>query len=248
MKRHQALIALSHDHHETLVEARHLHRGAEAPDPIAAVTAFLAFFTASVVPHFREEEELLFPRVADAEEAEKLVVRALLEHQRLHAAVAELRDLVRGREGRDLVRLMRDLAGLLEAHVRFEERELFPLIEELVSEQALGTFANTEAPKGNGPIWGVESEELNATLLSWRAGAGPPEHVNGERDVLVVVLAGSATLSTDEDERELAVGEVTIIAKGQRRKISAGRNGVRYLSVHRRRAPLLISPAPKRDS
>jgi quercetin dioxygenase-like cupin family protein len=86
---------------------------------------------------------------------------------------------------------------------------------------------------------------LNATLLSWRAGAGPPEHVNGERDVLVVVLAGSATLRTDEGERELAVGEATIIAKGQRRKISAGRNGVRYLSVHRRRSSLLIAPAPK---
>jgi hypothetical protein len=40
---------------------------------------------------------------------------------------------------------------------------------------------------------------------------------------------------------------VAIIAKGRRRKISAGRNGVRYLSVHRRRPPLLIAPAPKRD-
>lgn len=245
MKRHQALIPLSHDHHHTLVEARHLHRGADAPDPIAAVTAFLAFFTASVVPHFREEEELLFPHVAEAEEAEKLVVRALLEHQRLHAAAAELRELLRERDDRVLVRPMRDLAGLLEAHVRFEERQLFPLIEELVSEEALGTLTNTEAPN-NGPIWGAESEELNATLLSWRAGAGPPEHVNGERDVLVVVLAGSATLRTDEGERELALGEATIIAKGQRRKISAGRNGVRYLSVHRRRSSLLIAPAPKR--
>jgi quercetin dioxygenase-like cupin family protein/hemerythrin-like domain-containing protein len=246
MKRHQALIPLSHDHHQTLVEARHLHRGADATNPIAAVTAFLAFFTASVVPHFREEEELLFPRVADAEEAEKLVLRALLEHQRLHAAVAELRELVSGHDDRLLVRPMRHLAGLLEAHVRFEERQLFPLIEELVSDEALGMLAKTDAPKGNGPVWGAESEELNATLLSWRAGAGPPEHVNGERDVLVVVLAGSATLRTDEDERELAVGEATIIAKGQRRKISAGRNGVRYLSVHRRRSSLLIAPAPKR--
>ena len=48
----------------------------------------------SAVPHFREEEELLFPRVADAEEARELVVQALLEHQRLHAAAAELGELV----------------------------------------------------------------------------------------------------------------------------------------------------------
>ena len=67
MKRHRALIPLSHDHHEALVAARRLRHGADAPEPIAAATAFLAFFAASAVPHFREEEELLFPRVADAE-------------------------------------------------------------------------------------------------------------------------------------------------------------------------------------
>jgi hypothetical protein len=47
---------------------------------------------------------------------------------------------------------------------------------------------------------GTESEELNATLLYWRAGEGPAEHVNDERDVLVVVLAGSAIARTEGDE------------------------------------------------
>jgi hemerythrin-like domain-containing protein len=249
MKRHQALISLSHDHHEALVAARRLRRGADAPDPNAAITAFLRFFAASAVPHFREEEELLFPRVAGAKAARELVVQALLEHQRLHAAAAELKDLVaRGSESPDVSGPMRELATLLKTHVRFEERQLFPLIEELLSEEALNTLATAATQESNGPIWGAESEELNATLLSWRPGAGPQEHINGERDVLVVVLAGSATVSTDRDERELAVGEAAIIEKGRRRRISAGRSGVRYLSVHRRRAPLLISPAPKRDS
>jgi hypothetical protein len=32
-----------------------------------------------------------------------------------------------------------------------------------------------------GPAWGAESADLNATLLEWEAGAGPPEHVNDER-------------------------------------------------------------------
>jgi quercetin dioxygenase-like cupin family protein len=249
MKRHQALISLSHDHHEALVAARRLRLGADAPDPNAAVTAFLGFFLASAVPHFREEEELLFPLVAGAEAARELVVQALLEHQRLHAGAAELRGLVgRGNESRDIAGPMREVATLLERHVRFEERQLFPLIEGLLSEEALGTLAHAATQESNGPIWGTASEELNATLLSWRPGAGPQEHVNGERDVLVVVLEGSATISTDGDERELAAGEVAIIEKGRRRQISAGRGGVRYLSVHRRRAPLLIAPAPKRDA
>jgi quercetin dioxygenase-like cupin family protein len=99
-----------------------------------------------------------------------------------------------------------------------------------------------------GPVWGTASEELNATLLEWRAGDGPAEHVNDERDVLLAVLAGSVVLRTEDEERELVAGEATIIAKGTRRKISAGRRGVRYLSVHRRRPPLQIAAASRRDT
>jgi quercetin dioxygenase-like cupin family protein len=108
----------------------------------------------------------------------------------------------------------------------------------------LSALADAATGGVSGPIWGAASEDLNATLLSWRAGEGPPEHVNEERDVLVVVLGGSATVTTDVDERELAVGEATIIAKGLRRKITAGRAGTRYL--HRRRPPLEIARAKQR--
>ena len=118
----------------------------------------------------------------------------------------------------------------------------------LLPEETLIALADTGAPEDSGPVWGTESEELNATLLYWRAGEGPAEHVNDERDVVVVVLAGSAIVRTEEEERELAAGETMIIAKGRRRKISAGREGVRYLSVHRRRPPLQIARAPGRRS
>jgi quercetin dioxygenase-like cupin family protein/hemerythrin-like domain-containing protein len=247
MKRHRALIPLSHDHHDALVAARRLRQGADETDPLAAVRAFLAFFASSVVPHFREEEELLFPRVADTEEARELVVQALLEHQRLHLATAELGKLVaHGRADGATGGRMREVATLLEGHVRLEERQLFPLIETMLSEETLTALVNVAGNEGSGPVWGTASEELNATLLEWRAGEGPPEHVNEERDVLVVVLAGSATVRADGDEHELTVGDATIIAKGRRRKIEAGRQGVRYLSVHRRRAPLQIAPTPAR--
>jgi quercetin dioxygenase-like cupin family protein len=94
---------------------------------------------------------------------------------------------------------------------------------------------------------GLASDDLNATLLSWTAGSGPPEHVNDERDVLVVVLDGSATLTIDDEEHELARGETAIVAKGRSRKITAGGDGVRYLSVHRRRPPLQIAGAAAAD-
>jgi mannose-6-phosphate isomerase-like protein (cupin superfamily) len=228
------LIPLSHDHHHALVAARRLRRAAGGVDAHEEAAAFSRFFADESVRHFREEEERLFPLVADSGEARPLVVRALLEHQQLHAFAARL-------ASEDLAP-MHDLAALLEAHVRFEERELFPLIERLAAANLGDGLPGADTPRG-GPVWGAESEDLNATLLVWPARNGPPEHVNDERDVLLVVLDGSLELRIDDDEAELSEGEAVIVAKGRRRKVTAGARGVRYLSAHLRRPPLQIRPA-----
>jgi hypothetical protein len=55
VKRHSALVALSHEHHG-LVQASRLRRAAEAGDPLTAARAFLGFFEQETVAHFREEE------------------------------------------------------------------------------------------------------------------------------------------------------------------------------------------------
>jgi len=95
-------------------------------------------------------------------------------------------------------------------------------------------------PPAGGPVWGAASADLNATLLEWPSGTGPAEHVNEERDVLYVVLAGSVTLTEDGEARELAAGEATIVEKGVRRALVAGPEGARYLTAHRRRGGLEI--------
>ena len=239
MKRLPALIPLSHDHHHALVEARRLRRAADQDDPSSAATAFVRFFRTSSVPHFREEEEALFPLVIDVEEARALLVQALLDHQHLRALVAALEF------GRDVRATMRELGERLEAHVRLEERQLFPLIERLAAAELDGALAS---PRGGGPVWGDASDDLNATLLEWSAGAGSPEHVNEERDVLVFVVDGSARLAVDGEERELVPGEAVIVPKSKRRRITAGRGGVRYLSVHVKRPPLQIRSVGDRAS
>lgn len=134
----------------------------------------------------------------------------------------------------------------LEAHVRLEERQLFPLIERQARAELDRGLDHAEAISG-GPVWGHASEDLNATLLVWGAGGGPPEHVNAERDALLFVAEGSAGVIVDGEEHELAAGEALIIDKNRRRKITAGRGGVRYLSVHLRRPPLELRPPSKRD-
>lgn len=93
-----------------------------------------------------------------------------------------------------------------------------------------------------GPVWGAASADLNATLLEWPAGGGPPEHVNDSLDVLYVAVAGSATLTVDGDAQELCAGEATIVEKGSRRALVAGPDGVRYVTAHVRRAGLQVKP------
>jgi quercetin dioxygenase-like cupin family protein len=92
-----------------------------------------------------------------------------------------------------------------------------------------------------GPVWGTASEELNATVLEWPPGAGPPEHVNAERDVVLVVVAGSAEIVLDGEARTAAAGEVVVLEKGRRRRITAGDGGVRYVTVHRKRGGLQVA-------
>ena len=56
MKRHPALVHLSHNHHHTLVWARRLQRGE---------TAGFDDYRRDLARHFREEEERVFPLLAE---------------------------------------------------------------------------------------------------------------------------------------------------------------------------------------
>jgi quercetin dioxygenase-like cupin family protein len=94
-----------------------------------------------------------------------------------------------------------------------------------------------------GPVWGAASDDLNATKLSWPAGAGPGEH-SADRDVLYVVLEGAATITIDREPTELAAGDAVIVDKGATRALVAGPEGATYLTAHLRRGGLQIAGAP----
>ena len=251
MKRHPALVSLSHDHHHTLVRARELRKAAAGADEagLAEVAArFRRVFAGEVARHFRDEEELVFPLLAEARgEPPEALVRAATQHARIRALVLRLPDREAAAE----------LGALLDEHVRLEERELFPLVQELAPPERLAAIqlpergATTEvvdllAADGPGPVWGCESEELNATALAWPEGGGAEEHVNAERDVLVVGVAGSGKIVLDGEEHPLGAGTAVLVERGRARRIEAGPAGLRYLTVHRRRGGLQVAPRADR--
>jgi mannose-6-phosphate isomerase-like protein (cupin superfamily) len=101
-------------------------------------------------------------------------------------------------------------------------------------------------PAGEGPLWGMASEDLNATLLCWAPGHGVAEHVNPDLDVLIVVLDGCGVVRIDRREILLGKGQTLLIRKGASRSIQSGAGGLRYLSVHRKRGGLQIEPIARR--
>lgn len=123
MKRSAALVELSREHHTALSLAQRARRAAAGSDAaaIAAMAATLRErFTAELKPHFEEEEKRLLPVLAAAGESE-LVARTLADHAELERLAAQL-------DSTDAALLLA-FADRLGAHVRFEERELFPAAE-----------------------------------------------------------------------------------------------------------------------
>lgn len=142
--RHDSLVPLTHDHHHALAQARRLKESAltnDESDRRRATDDFINFYLGSLLRHFREEEELFFAPLVDEEDAHDLVMRALAEHLRVHARVRLLkRDLAVGKaEPTQLT----ELSKLLTAHVRVEERDVFPLVERLLSEDELTDLASS---------------------------------------------------------------------------------------------------------
>lgn len=137
-RRHNALIPLTHDHHHALAQTRRLtEAGAQNDSNVLRRCAddFVNFYLGRARHHFHEEEELFFAPLVDHEVVGSLIARAVADHLRLHAMVRTLRrQLSTGElDGSGLSAI----AELLEAHVRFEEQDLFPMIEDGLSESEL---------------------------------------------------------------------------------------------------------------
>lgn len=156
MKRTTALRGLSDDHHHGLVQARRLQRAAsgETGDLTEAARTFLKFWREETSTHFRKEEEVLLPVLARngvAPDRESLA-EMLAQHARIRGLVMQLGDEVTDRAVRS--ETLRGLGEMLEAHIRLEERRVFPMIEEALTEEALAEVAAqlvaAEAGSGDG--------------------------------------------------------------------------------------------------
>ena len=141
-KRHPSLIPLTHDHHHALAQVRRLNEARDVDDAAIvrrAADDFVNFYLGRARHHFHEEEELFFAPLVDDDIVGPMVARAVADHLRLHSQVRTLRRQLTG--GDISPGVLGGIADLLQAYVRFEEQELFPLIEAGISDSELADLA-----------------------------------------------------------------------------------------------------------
>jgi len=134
MKRHQSLALLSTDHHHGLNIAK-LLISRERINTLGTDKAFhkLAdFFNNELIKHFSEEEDFLVPVLRD----NVLIKRMCTEHIKLREIFASLNS------ADDIENTLISFGKFLESHIRFEERELFPMIQSTLPEKTLIEIGN----------------------------------------------------------------------------------------------------------
>ena len=125
-----ALVPLSRDHHEALVQALLLQRGAGRPP---AAPAFLDFHRAELEGHMADEEDVVLPAAESVDPAGAARIRE--EHGEMRRLAAALEAATAA--GEEIAAIMEDLARLLHDHVRYEERVFFMALQAALPADAL---------------------------------------------------------------------------------------------------------------
>lgn len=143
MKRNENIIPLSRDHHFGLLCVWKIRQGLKKNIEFSRVQKYVShFWEEQLKTHFQEEETILFPYLKD-----KMSDRIRDEHNEIGVLAQKISG---SGDSSDL----ENFADLLEKHIRFEEREWFPHLENHLSQDDLN-----EIGKRLEEIHSVESDD-----------------------------------------------------------------------------------------
>jgi hypothetical protein len=128
LKRAKELQPYSKDHHHGLLLGWKIRTGLKKEVAIERICAYVAwFYNNHLIPHFELEEQYIFPLLGLEHD---LIRKACNDHHEMRSLMAS---------GCDRAKLMR-LTSLLEAHIRFEEREVFEQIQVVATKAQLAVI------------------------------------------------------------------------------------------------------------
>jgi hemerythrin-like domain-containing protein len=149
MKRANQLQPLSRQHHLGLHIGRHAKECADNPQEIAEHWQALSSYMNDMRHHFKIEDNLIVDALLPHQSTQPEVASALdtleEQHKQLNALTAEIKASQENKNGHAndsvvTVEQVKALANLLYDHVRFEERELFPMVEKYLTEPELNAI------------------------------------------------------------------------------------------------------------
>jgi iron-sulfur cluster repair protein YtfE (RIC family) len=134
IKRHQAIISFSKDHHFGLLLAWKIRQGLKnniSPERISNYVIY--FFDQDLKKHFREEEELLFIKLPVDNNFRQ---KAEADHKSILLLLSHIE------KDKSSAKFLNQIANDLEEHIRFEERELFGYLQKSIPGKELEAIAN----------------------------------------------------------------------------------------------------------
>lgn len=130
IKRNKNLVLLSREHHDGLLIVWKIRQGLRFSVQNERIADFVIHvFNINLKPHYIIEEELLFVSLPENDE---LRLKAEDEHAALKKKVSAMQPSFEATN-----HLLEQFATLLEDHIRFEERVLYPHIEKEVGSDEL---------------------------------------------------------------------------------------------------------------
>lgn len=141
MKRADQLQPLSREHHLGLVISRHAKECANDVEEIAKHwTALTDYINQNMTHHFKVEDDLLLAKLEPYQHSHSQVAEVIEQITEQHHKLYQLVDLPSLSAAK-----VQELATTLYDHIRFEERELFPLAQRILSEQELDAIYKASA-------------------------------------------------------------------------------------------------------
>lgn len=132
MKRNEHIVPFSRDHHFGLLCAWKIRQGLKKEINPQRIGDYVVYFwDAHLEQHFKEEETFFFPYLNE-DQAQRV--------KNEHEEIVQLKLKI---QQESTVELLTDFADLLDQHIRYEEREWFPYLEQTLTEEQLAEIGKT---------------------------------------------------------------------------------------------------------
>ena len=133
VRRNEHIKMLSREHHFSILFCWKIRQGLKKEVAIERICKYVQYFWQNLQLHFREEEQIFFAPMKD-----RMVQRAINEHKHIKKQIINLQN----HSENNARKLLIELADLVDKHVQYEERELFPHLERKLSKEQIESISN----------------------------------------------------------------------------------------------------------